>query len=188
MNEKTDEQLVRSYIKGDEPAMEELVRRYLGGIYSFAARYTGNPDNAADIAQETFVKLWKNINRFDQKASFRPWIFKIAKNTALDWLRKRADVPFSAFEDSETGESKLDIGVSGDLDNIIDIKAGAARAKILLGKLPEKYQSVIRMHDEEELTFKEIAGIFREPLNTVKSRYRRAILALRNRLGHSPEF
>jgi len=183
---KTDEQLIFSYLHGEEAALEELVRRYLPLIYGFARRHTGNPETAADIAQETFVKVWKNIRKFKRTEKFRPWIFTIAKNTSLDWLRKREDLPFSLFENKETGELKFDLPEQN-LEFLIDIKNSAKTAMDVLSGLPENYKVVVSMHDEEELTFKEIAEALKEPLNTVKSRYRRAILLVRKEIGQSLE-
>ncbi len=181
MEFKSDEKLILSYIHGEERALEELIGRYLPLIYGFARKYTGNPDTAADIAQETFVKVWKNIRKFKTTEKFRPWVFTIAKNTALDWLRKREDLPLSVFEDKETGELQLNFAEQT-LETSIDTKNEAGKAKNVLAGLPENYQIVISMHDEEELTFKEIAKALKEPLNTVKSRYRRAVLTARKEL------
>src|SRR3989344_2340755 len=99
MNNFTDEKLVQMYLRGGEKALEELVRRYLPLIYSFSRRYSGNTDNASDIVQEVFIKAWKNLKIFDQNKSFKTWIFTIAKNTALDWLKKKNAVPFSLLKE-----------------------------------------------------------------------------------------
>ena len=95
MDSFTDEQLTAKYLKKDEKALEELVKRYLPLIFGFVKKYTGNQDNASDITQEVFVKVWKNIKSFDQTKSFRTWIFTIAKRTAFDHLKKRKTVSFS---------------------------------------------------------------------------------------------
>lgn len=182
---KSDEQLISAYIQGDEKALETLIKRYLPLIYGFARKYTGNPETAADIAQETFVKTWKNIHKFSRDGKFRPWIFTIAKNTALDWLRKREDLPLSTFEDKNTGEIKLEFAAEESLSAALDLRQEARKAKEILNKLPEKYRTVVSLREEEQLTFKEIASILKEPLNTVKSRYRRAIRAAREELNRS---
>jgi RNA polymerase sigma-70 factor (ECF subfamily) len=182
---KTDEELIRQYLKGDEASLEALVKKYLPLIYGFARQYTGSSANASDIAQETFVKAWRNIKKFDTKKSFKPWLFTIAKNTALDWLRKREDVPFSAFE--------ID-GVNTLLESVVDTKPtpeivfenarSTERIKQMLHALPENYKSVVSIRYNSELTFREIAESLKTPINTVKSRYRRALLLLRKRIGN----
>src|SRR3989338_5537868 len=101
MKNFTDEQLVKSYLKGDEKALEELVRRYLPVIYNFSRKYTGDPDNASDIAQEVFVKVWKNLKKFDTSKNFKAWLFTVAKHTALDWLKKKNALPFSLLKEAD---------------------------------------------------------------------------------------
>ncbi len=87
MNTFTDEQLAAKYLKKhEEQALEDLIKRYLPIIYGYVRNYTGSEDNASDITQEVFVKVWKNIRKFNQSKSFKTWIFTIAKRTAIDWL------------------------------------------------------------------------------------------------------
>ncbi len=178
----TDGMLVERYRKGDKTAFDDLVRRHCSSIYAFSRRYSGDPDRAADITQEVFVKAWKNIGTFDTKKAFKPWIFAIAKNTALDWLRKKEATPFSFFgnEDGEVDFPAPDDRLS--LEEFLDAKETASRAKRVLSELPKRHSEVVLMHHEDELTFKEIASILKEPLHTVKSRYRRAIRFVKEKL------
>ena len=85
MKSFSDEQLIRRYLENnDEQALEDLIRRYLPFIFSFACNYINNQDDAADVTQEVFVKAWKNLKRFNpRKALFRAWIFTIAKRLSL---------------------------------------------------------------------------------------------------------
>ncbi len=182
----SDEELVADYLKGDEAALEILVKRYLPAIYGFSRRYVGDREKAADIAQETFVKVWRNLKKFDTNRAFKPWIFAIAKNTALDWLKRREDVPFSSFDIEETKEIDslgADFSFPKGLADSIDRKRFVEKTKIALQKLPKNYHAVFEMRNQDQLTFKEIAAILKEPLNTVKSRYRRAVQAIRRQLS-----
>src|SRR5689334_18612507 len=105
MKHLTDEQLISHFRDAnDQAALEELVQRYIGPLYSTARRFTGNSETAADIVQESFVKIWKNIDRFDTTKQFRSWAFTITTNTALDWLKSKQDVPFSSLETPDTNE------------------------------------------------------------------------------------
>jgi len=187
MEQLSDEKLVSAYRKGNEAALQALINRYLPLIYGFSKQYSGDPDKAADIAQETFIKVWKNIKKFDTERSFRSWIFTIAKNTALDWLKRRHDLPFSSFETYENGENPLiNILDSRILPSVaMEQKFTAEKVNKALEHLPEHYEKVVSMHMKEQLTFQEIAKKLRAPLNTVKSRYRRALHILKNRLGES---
>jgi len=188
MESATDEKLVQIYLNGDEKALEELVRRYLPLIYNFSRRYSGDTDNASDIAQEVFIKVWKNLKKFDQNKSFKIWIFTIAKNTALDWLKldwlkKKNAVPFSLLKEFNNNEKFL--------ENILDLKqisiideiyqnSVSKNLALVIEKLPLKYENVINLHYDKGLNFREIAGFLKEPINTVKSRYRRGLIFLRN--------
>lgn len=182
MKTLTDIQLVANYLKkSDEQALEELVQRYLPLIYGFARQYTGSPDHAADIAQETFVKAWKNLRRFDQAQSFRTWIFTIAKRTAIDWLKKKKALPFSLLE-GEQQESFAESLVD-DARSLIDQLSQAEESRMLataIAQLPGHYRSVITLHTDHDLTFAQIAVRLREPLNTIKSRYRRGLALLKD--------
>lgn len=173
----TDEQLVEEYLKKDEKALEELVKRYLPLIFGFVRKYTGNQDNASDITQEVFVKVWKNIRSFDQTKSFRTWIFTIAKRTAIDELRKQKAVPFSTLQEEGFEDSIADESPSI-FDRIFSQQQSEELA-IVLAKLPANYNSVIKLYTNDGLNFREIAVKLKEPLNTVKSRYRRGLALLK---------
>ena len=176
---RSDEQLIGQYLKGEETAFDELVARYLPLVYSFSRHYTGSEKNAADITQETFIKTWKNLKKFDRSKTFKPWLFTIARNTALDWLRKKDEIPFSALE-NEDGESIIDSVADprpsaeyalGTKNEVLALQAAAK-------ELPENYQAVLALKGQD-FTFREIAERTKTPLNTIKSRYLRAIAILK---------
>lgn len=178
MTKMTDEQLVAHYLAGSERALEALVKRYIPRIYGYARNYTGNPDIASDITQETFVKAWKNLKRFDQRRNFKTWLFTIAKRTAVDWLRKREALPFSALEDA--GKNIVD-NATPFIDRFAaqEVSRGLVLAT---AKLPNLYGTVICQHINDDLSFREIAEATGEPLNTIKSRYRRGLVLLKKLL------
>ena len=177
MSDYSDEQLVAKYLKKDEKALEELVGRYLPLIFGFVKRYTGNQNNASDITQEVFVKVWKNIKSFDQTKSFRTWIFTIAKRTAIDELRKQKAVPFSVLQEEGFENSIADESTSI-LDQIFS-QQQSRELSLALAKLPINYNSVIKLRANDDLSFREIAVKLKEPLNTIKSRYRRGLALLK---------
>ena len=104
--EKNDKQLIIDYLKGDEQAFSTLVNRYLKSIYNFIYRLIGSLEEAEDLTQKTFFQAWKNIKKFQLDLNFKVWIFSIARNVAIDWLRKKKAIVFSDFED-ETGQNLL---------------------------------------------------------------------------------
>ncbi len=83
-----DKQLVQKFLDGSDEAFEELVGRYLKPIYNFLYQFTKDPDSLDDLTQETFIKVWRNIRKFDRSKNFRVWIYAIAKNKAYDFLKK----------------------------------------------------------------------------------------------------
>jgi RNA polymerase sigma-70 factor (ECF subfamily) len=173
----SDEQLVKEYSSEKHPeALEILIKRYLPRIFGYVKNYTGNKEAAADITQEVFVKVWKNICKFDTSANFSSWIFTIAKRTAIDELRKKNAVPFSLLKDKGLIENIRDTSVG--------IVAGIEGKELAfaIASLPNKYRSIIKSHSDG-FSFREIAEQRREPVNTVKSRYRRGLEALRKKLN-----
>jgi len=174
-NHLTDKELVRQYkYTKDERALEVLIKRYLSQIYGFARNYTGNKDNASDITQEVFVKVWKNINKFDESKSFRTWIFTIAKHTVIDWLRHKTELPLDdSFDLADDSPSVLEQLMS---------KETSGKLSFAMTKLPSNYSSVIKLYINDGLNFREISETLKAPLNTVKSRYRRGLTLLKNLL------
>ena len=181
MEKVTDEQLVIQYLNNkDELALEELIKRYLPRIFGFVKRYTGNEDTAADITQETFVKVWKNMKSFDSSKSFKTWIFTIAKRTAIDELRKKKAILFSTLDNdwvNNFGESLADKSASF-LEQIL-MRQESKELAFAISKLPANYRSIVNMHIKDDLKLREIADILKKPPNTVKSRYRRGLNLLK---------
>lgn len=184
---KTDNELIADYFEGDAQSLEILIRRHLGLVYRTAYRYIGNPHDAEDIAQETFMKMWRNLKKFDSAQEFKPWLFTIAKHAALDFLKKKKTVPFSKFE-NENGENLFADSLADYalLPDALSEKSDMARMlNAAVEKLSQKYRAVLRAYYNGDATFREIAWFSGEPLHTVKSRHRRALAALRRIITNS---
>lgn len=182
-----DEQLIADYLAGDKEALEILIKRYFKRIYGFAYRYAGNSQDAEDITQEVFVKAWRNLKKFDQNKNFKTWIFHIAKNTSLDLLKKKKAIPFSSFG-AEEGENFFTGTLADPAPLPSELFERADIALVLnsaVEKLPPKYHAILFFYYNDRFTFREIAEILGEPLHTVKSRHRRALIQLRKLL---PEY
>lgn len=181
----TDRDLIAAYQKGDDAALETLLRRYLGPIYRFLFRMVKDAHTAEDLTQDTFVKVWRNLKRVDPKKDFRSWIYTIAKNTAIDFLRKKPAIPFSDLEQEEASESFAESipDVRPLPDDQFLQKQSAKELQDLLMRVSPDARSVILLHDVEGMTFQEISKNSRESLNTIKSRYRRAFMALQRMVG-----
>ncbi len=148
----------------DDETMEILVQKHLRQVYNFAFRLTRDRETAEDIAQETFVKVWKNLKKYNPEKNFKTWLLAIAKNTALDYLRKKKTVSISDFDDF------ADRPFLAEDKNIFDN---------LLKKISPLYREIILLRYNDRLTFEEIGRILSRPLNTVKSQHRRALMHLK---------
>lgn len=177
----SESELIKNYFEGDDKALEALVALYLPSIYSFVLRRVGKKDESEDITQEVFIKVWKNLKKFDHKKSFKTWIFTIAKNTVIDWQRKKKTIPMSKF-DTKDGKNIIveklsdqrplpnDIFYQKNLKNVLDSA---------INKLAPEFKTLLLLRYNDHFKFREIAEILEEPLQTVKSRHRRAVLALK---------
>ncbi len=179
MENLSDEKLVKNYLKGDKQAMEFLVQKYLKPMYNFVFKYMHTTEAAEDVTQEAFLKIWKNIKKFNGKYKFKTWAFTVAKNTALDHLKKKGFVALSQEDPAEGG-----------LENILasyEPLPEEAMAKIqdaqMVGRavnsLPQKYSRVLALYYQNQLNFREISEILKESIHTIKTRHRRALIYLK---------
>ena len=184
--ERSDDELIDAFEQGDEQAFTVLLDRHLPAVYSFAYRLVGSKEAAEDVAQDTFLKAWKNLKRFKRGMKMKTWLLAIARNTAIDDLRKKRPTLFSAFktdeDDSEFEQRLPDTGPSA--EDLLDEKFAGERLEGALSKLSPIYREVILLHYREGLTLDETARALGIPLNTAKSRDRRALMALRKHLEH----
>ncbi|MDB5266594.1 MAG: sigW [Parcubacteria group bacterium] len=174
--------------------MEDVIlffdQKLVKSICGFLFRLVGNKDEAEDLTQETFMKAWANLHRFDRTKNFKTWLLSIARNSATDFLRKKKALPFSRLDHMIDEElipfdstipsddpTPLELAESQELQGIVD---GA------LLKLSDNEQVLLLLRHKDELTFKEISYVFNKPLNTVKSQYRRALQRLYDLLLADP--
>lgn len=182
MNGVADRIIVERVLKGDVDAFAVLVNKYQDRIYSAVLNYVSNPEDAVDVAQETFVKAYSKLRSFDSASAFYTWLYRIAINTAIDFLRRRKSKPADSLDDEKYTETGFE-PVSTDLasDPVVALSRGeqmqALRAAIQ--SLSEKLRSVIVLHDVEGLSQEEVAEILGVPVGTVKSRVSRARAELR---------
>jgi RNA polymerase sigma-70 factor, ECF subfamily len=181
MEEKiNDEKLVDDYLQGNDVAFEKLLERYLKPIYNFLFRLTNDQAAAEDLSQDTFLRAWKNLRRFDPDKKFKTWLFVIAKNAAFDWMKKKKSLPFSHFADEEGNNALENFSEKKPLpDEILARKDLAQELEEKLAGIPEYYRAILLMHYKEDFSLQEISEILGESYNTVKSRHRRALIELR---------
>ena len=182
--ENEDAELVTEYLSGEDAALSQLINRHVGAVYNFAFRLTNDAAAAEDIAQETFIKTWKHLKRFDKKKSFRNWILAITRNTAIDHLRKKRVFLFSFFSRAQSDEEAFSFeetlkDAEPTPEEIAVLREQTELLQKHLAELFLPYREVLYLHYNEGLTFEEIGIILKKPLNTVKSHHRRALMMLR---------
>jgi RNA polymerase sigma-70 factor (ECF subfamily) len=168
--------------RGDPDAFDSLLARYQNRLYRYLVRLTANPAVAEDLFQETWLKVITRIHRYDERRPFEPWLFSVARNLAIDHLRKAS--PESLDEPSESGETRiarLGADEPGSLERLLEReRRGLLERK--LEELPALYREALSLRFEEEMTFEEIAEVLSAPVSTVKSRVQRALSTLRKRM------
>jgi RNA polymerase sigma-70 factor (ECF subfamily) len=172
---------------GNQQALNFLIQRFLPDVFNLSLRYMQNSFDAEDATQEAFVKIWKNLERFDTDKSFKNWILEVTKNTCLDILKKKRIIPFSAFETEDGTNALTDTLASNDLSLLELVEQSGLKNTLqrLSRKLSPVYQKILFLYYDQELNFREISEELDEPINTVKSRHRRALLMLRKLLTGS---
>lgn len=179
--ERDESLLIKEYLAGDEQALTELFSKHFRLVYSLVYRLVGNQGEAEDLTQEAFLKAWKNLKKFRQGESFKAWLLKIARNTAIDFLRKKKHLSLSELNQEEISEIIPEDVIDPKPSVLEELSQRQDKQLIerLLGKLPLADREVLTMYYFDELTFAEIAFAISQPLNTVKSRHRRALAKLR---------
>lgn len=182
----TDEEIIALYKNGNQEVFKILINRYISPLHNFIARIV-NQNDAPDIVQEIFIKVWKNMNRFDsKKASFKTWIFTIARNTAIDFSRKKRVLLFSDIKENEEGSSSFEENIPDESILPLETLQKLQDREIFnetLQKLSPEENEILILHYQEEMTFSEISKILNKGLNTVKSKHRRALIKLRTILS-----
>ncbi|NCU28226.1 MAG: RNA polymerase sigma factor [Candidatus Moranbacteria bacterium] len=181
--DQSDENLIEDYVGGDDASFKLIIDRYTPIVFGYVSRFVGK-DNADDLTQNVFIKVWKNIRNFDdEKASFKTWLFKIARNTTIDYLRKKKSINFSSLDSDEEDFAS---GLEDDHDNQEDILIKSENINALkeaIKILPLNYREILVLYYEQDMTFKEIGELLNKPLNTVKSYHRRALIRLKKELS-----
>lgn len=183
----TDHELAAAARDGDDAALRLLLERHLPAVYTFCARFIGNPEDAQDAAQEAFLKAWRNLARFDLERSFRTWVLAIARNASIDLMRKRRPLAFSQFAAETASAFEETIADPEPLPEEVFARATLAEdVRAALAHLPPRSRAILSMRYEEELSFEEIAQVMDMPANTVRSTHRRALSALRGYFQEKP--
>lgn len=181
-----DELLIRRAQTGDRAAFNALVRKYEERAYKYAYRLTRDPEEAADVVAESFVRAYNAIKNFRSKSTFTTWLYRILTNCFLDLKKKdkgRFDVSLDASLASEETEVFRQIEDPGASPHEAAVSAERERRiERALTRLPEFQRAMVVMYHVEMMTYEEMAAALDLPVGTVKSRLNRARLNLRELL------
>jgi len=182
----TDEELVQRVQNGSEFAFNELVDRHSGMVYRQARAISGSVHEAEDIVQETFLKVFKYIDRFSaSKASFKTWLLTIARNQSINVFSslKRKAVRLFTEEEIESGDwgSPTNHMATTDAESLLSIKQEFSRVTAALKKVPERQRTALLLKAQENMSYEEIAVIMQTSASAVESlifRARKTILEI----------
>lgn len=171
-----DEELVEVIRQQNQELFSEIVTRYQNKIFSYINRLINNRVEAEDLTQEVFIKVFRNLYGFDSKRKFSSWIYRIAHNQAVNYLKKKSYFKILSFEQNEFLMNTIT-----STENIIEqiiTKENSQKVRELLNKLSFKYREVLILRYFEERSYEEISDILRRPVNTVGTMINRAKVQL----------
>ena len=182
--------LVGRCLAGDEKAYRELIERYQAQVYSLALRMVRRSEDAEDLTQETFVRMFRALSRYDPTRPFAAWLFTIASRLCIDHIRRRKVSPISLTQRERESEEEYQIEVEDPglrPDEVAIHAEESRRATDLIDSLPPHYRIVVILRHVQDLSYEEIAEALHLPLGTVKARIHRARALLRVRIeGETP--
>jgi RNA polymerase sigma-70 factor, ECF subfamily len=164
--------IIQRCLAGDQPAWEQIVRQHWRKVFNIAYKFTGKHDEAEDLTQDVFVKIFKSLDTFDRRANFQTWLVSVSRNLCIDHYR-------SVRKERETIDRDVDAGeLSPVAQTVSPMQALEHRDRVaLLNKalkqLPESLRQAVLMRDIQELSYQEIADRLGTPEGTVKSRINR---------------
>ncbi len=157
--------------EGDMEAFEKIYKATCGFVYSIALRIANNRSDAQEVTQDVFLKIYKNLKKFQFRSSFKTWVYRITTNTALNDYKRRSK------EISRRGDYDIAIkfaSVAGETEKAIDRENNQRLLESLLNMLNPDQRTCIMLREIEGLSYKEIAQILKINVNTVRSRLKRA--------------
>ena len=186
----SDETLIERILNGDALAFEQLVGRYEQKVFNIAFRMSGDREDALDLSQESFIRAYRALNRFEGQSAFSTWLFRIVTNTCIDALRKRKRQPVVVLStdssiETDDGEYQIEFPAPSD-QNPEELVLGTELREQLqyaLSRLSEEHRLALVLRDVEGYTYEEIAEILEINIGTVKSRINRARLSMREEIG-----
>lgn len=187
----TDAVLIEQYLNGNVQAFNTLVWRWQSPVYNFVLRVIGNSEQAKDITQATFIRVFKDLKKLKDKEKFKSWLYRIAMNLCLDEIKKmkKRKLVYLNSEFDYGNDSLSPFQIPDDENKTPESLMQHNQIKYILKEalqqIPEEQRVVVIMKQYQDLKFTEIAQILKEPVNTVKSRLYYGLKALKKHLEGS---
>lgn len=178
--ERDDHELVQAAQAGDTQAFEEIVERHRRSVYAVCYRFVSNHEDAADLAQETFVRAWKGLGNFKGESAFSTWLYRIAVNTSLNRVSAKR-LPIEPLE----GDRFVD--TASELPGTSLIREERAKAvRRAIAALPEKQRATLILRASHDMSHQEIADVLGSSVGAVKANFFHALANLKKILGSEP--
>jgi RNA polymerase sigma-70 factor (ECF subfamily) len=177
----TTDEMIERCLAGDQRAWDQIVRQHWRKVFNLAYKFVGRHDEAEDLAQDIFVKIFKALRTFDRRANFQTWLISISRNLCIDHyrsIRKERETMSRDVDASELSPPARERGPLAQLEQT-DLKQLIRRA---LAELPESLRTAVVLRDLQEFSYQEIADRLGLPEGTVKSRINRGRLELAHQL------
>lgn len=171
--------------RGEESAFAELLRRYRAPVFNLCLRMLKNRDDAEDVAQDVFIKVFAMLDRYDERYAFRSWLFKISANQCIDFIRKNRVKMLSLDEPMQYRGEEIERQFPDDgatPDETLESKELGTLLLDVTAELPPHYRSMIVLRHQEQMSYEEIAQVMDLPLGTVKARIHRARAMMKDKL------
>jgi len=175
---ESDGELMTRVRGGDEEGFRALVERYQQPLVNFALGYTGRRQEAEDLAQEIFLRVWRAARRYREEGRFAAWLFRIARNTCLKQARRQAREKHHASWEALEGEGRSPTPHAGE-ESRIAARERARRALAALARLREPERVAILLRRREELSYREIAAVLGCSVGAAKTHVHRGTLRLK---------
>ena len=172
-----DELLIRRAQRGDADAFEQLLLEHQKNVYNLCYRMAGNPDDAMDLSQETFLRAWRCLDQYQFASAFSTWLYRLCSNICIDFLRRRRrqqTVPLT-FEDADGEEQTYAVPDAQPLpEEQVEMKLTRETLAAAMAQLLPEHRAVLQLRVVNEMSYEQIADVLDIQIGTVKSRLSRA--------------
>ena len=172
-----DELLIRRAQRGDADAFEQLLLEHQKNVYNLCYRMAGNPDDAMDLSQETFLRAWRCLDQYQFASAFSTWLYRLCSNICIDFLRKqkRQQHVSLTFEDADGEEQTYAVPDAQPLpEEQVELKLTRETLAAAMAQLLPEHRAVLQLRVVNEMSYEQIADVLDIQIGTVKSRLSRA--------------